>query len=196
MTRTARLGTWCLALLLLAGCGSTPPSNYYLLSSPDNAPPEGMVPALGIGPVEIPEYLKRNGLVYRIGDHRLQIADSERWGEPLEEGVRRVLSLNLAGLLDTGNLSYYPFHSQRPPDYGVAVNVLHLDVDETRAALVAEWRVYRPATGESVGRRISQLQYELPVGGLAPEGVAPAYSALLYQLSQLIAAVISADMDR
>ena len=195
MNRMARPGAWCLAVLLLAGCGSTPPSNYYLLSSPGNAPPDGMVPALGIGPVEIPEYLKRNGLVYRIGDNRLQISDSERWGEPLEEGVRRVLSLNLAGLLDTGNLSYYPFHSQRPPDYGVTVNVLNLDVDEQQAALVAEWLVYRPATGEPVGRRISQLQFALPGAGLAPEGVAPAYSALLYQLSQLIAAVISADLD-
>jgi uncharacterized lipoprotein YmbA len=154
-----------------------------------------MAPALGIGPVAIPEYLKRNSLVYRIGDNRLQVADSERWGEPLEEGVQRVLSLNLAGLLDTGNLSYYPFHSQRPPDYGVSVNVLNLDVDDRRAALVAEWLVYRPATGEPVGRRISQLQYELPAGSLAPESVAPAYSALLYQLSQLIAAVISTDMD-
>ena len=195
MSKATRLSAWCLAVLLLAGCSTTPPSNYYLLSSPAEAPPDRMTPALGIGPVEIPEYLKRNGLVYRIGDNRLQIADSERWGEPLEEGVRRVLGLNLAGLLDTGNLSYYPFHSKRPPDYGVSVNVLNLDVDDRQAALVAEWLVYRPATGEPVGRRISQLLYDLPDGELAPEGVAPAYSALLYQLSQLIAAVISADMD-
>jgi hypothetical protein len=195
MKRTAVLGAWCLGVLLLAGCGTTPPSNYYLLSAMDEAPPDGMVPALGIGPVHIPEYLRRNSLVYRLGDNRLQIADSERWGEPLEEGVQRVLSLNLADLLATGNLSYYPFHSQRPPDYGVSVNVLNLDVDEQRAALVAEWLVYRPATGEPVGRRISRLQYDLPAGGLAPERVAPAYSALLYQLSQLIASVISADMD-
>ena len=195
MNRAIRLGVCCLGLLLVAACSTTPPSNYYLLSSTETAPPDGMVPALGIGPVQIPEYLKRNGLVYRIGDNRLQIATSERWAEPLEEGVQRVLSLNLAGLLDTGNLSYYPFHSQRPPDYGVTVNVLNLDVDDQRASLVAEWLVYRPATGAPVDRRITQLQYPLPAAGLAPEGVAPAYSALLYQLSQLIAAVISADLD-
>ena len=38
-----------------------------------------------------------------------------------------------------------------------------------------------------------QLQLPLSSGGLAPEQVAPAYSKLLHQLSEIIAAAIRAD---
>jgi uncharacterized lipoprotein YmbA len=180
-------------VLVLAGCGSSPRSNYYLLSPLAAHAPAGQSPALGVGPVEIPEYLDRNGLVYLSGANRLQVAGSERWAEPLEDGVRRVVGLNLASLLDTENLSYFPWPAAHAPDYAVRVNVLALEADDRQATLIAKWLLHRPATGEPVARRMSRLQRPLPDGRWRAEQVAPAYSALLFQLSRLIAAAIDAD---
>lgn len=182
---------WILALvLLLTGCGSTPSNNYYVLTAHEGVSTDGQTPSLGIGPIRIPEYLNRTALVYRRDGNRLQIADYERWAEPLEEGVGRVLGLNLAGLLDTENVRPFPWHPGRAPDFGVSVNLLALDADEGRAVLEAEWMVYRPDTSAAVSRRMTRLEYSPPDGKLAPGDLAAAYSELLYRLSEEISGAI------
>jgi uncharacterized lipoprotein YmbA len=182
---------WIVALLLvLAGCGSTPSNNYYVLTAREGVSAEGQTPSLGIGPIRIPEYLNRTALVYRREGNRLQIAEYERWAEPLEEGIGRVLGLNLAGLLDTENVRPFPWHPDRTPDFGISVNLLALDADEGRAVLEAEWLIYRPATSAAVSRRMARLAYTPPGGKLEPGDLAAAYSELLYRLSEEISEAI------
>ena len=102
-----------------------------------------------------------------------------------------VLVLNLASLLHTQAVSNFPWDPQRAPDYGVKVNLLQLEANEQQAMLTAEWLVYRPSNGAAVVRRISRLQAPLTPGAAAPEQVAAAYSAMIFQLSELIAAGIT-----
>jgi len=64
--------------LILAGCGTTPASKYYLLSAEASGFPQGSTPSLGVGPIEIPEYLNRNALVYGREGNRLHVANFER----------------------------------------------------------------------------------------------------------------------
>jgi uncharacterized lipoprotein YmbA len=190
---TAIARVFALALpLSLAACGSSPHNHYYLLTAADVHSASGQTPSLGIGPVEIPEYLNRSGLVYSRQGNQLQISSQERWAEPLESGITRVLGLNLANLLNTENLRYFPWNPQRAPDYGVKITLLSLDANDRQATLVAEWLVYRPASSETVNRRISQLHRQLPPGELDPAQLAPTYSMLLQELSEIIAAAISA----
>jgi uncharacterized protein len=96
--------------LLLSACAATPPSRHYLLSplamqtgtpaQPDNR--------LGIGLISLPDYLNRTQLVVRGNGGRLLMRDGERWGEPLEDSVRRVLGENLGRLLGSGRLVFLP----------------------------------------------------------------------------------------
>ena len=120
------------------------------------------------------------------------VGGSEIWAEPLAEGVQRVLGLNLAQLLNTQNLNYFPWDTRHPPEYGVRISVLDLDADAQQATLTADWRLYRPASGEIISKRISQYTKPLPTGTFAPSELPPIYSALLYQLSETIAAEIRA----
>jgi len=177
-------------LMLLAACGSSPPSQFYRLTSGNGSLGSEQQPSLGVGPVEIPEFLNRSALVYTQGENRLQISGNEIWAEPLADGVQRVLGLNLAQLLNTENLSYFPWDTQHPPEYGVRISVLELDADEQQATLTADWLLYRPATGEILSKRISQNTKPLPTGSSTPSKLPSAYSALLYQLSETIAAEI------
>ncbi|RLA46286.1 MAG: hypothetical protein DRQ97_08065 [Gammaproteobacteria bacterium] len=194
MNKTILPLAWVLSLtVLLAGCGSSPRSNYYLLTAEQSRAPSGHTLSLGIGPIEIPEYLRRSNLIYNRQGNKLQVASSDSWAEPLGDGIERVLALNLASLLDTQDVRYFPWHPKRVPDYGIKINLLAMDANDGEATLTAEWLVYRPVDAGTVKRRLSRLQLPLSPGGSTPEQIAPAYSKLLHQLSEIIAATITAD---
>jgi len=186
----SRLGLLSL-VFMLGACGSTPQSNYYRLNSTSSGG-SGDTPALGIGPIQIPEYLNRNAMVFNRGKNQLHIANFERWAEPLEEGVQRVLGLNLAGGLDTQNIRPFPWRASETPDYGIQLWLLTLDITPDEARLVAEWRVHKPQTNTEVARRISR--YQAPVSGADGAALSGSYSGLLEQLSEEIAAAIRRDM--
>ena len=188
---------WSLCLVvLLAGCSSSPRSNYYVLTAKHGTAPTGAEYSLGIGPIVIPEYLNRSNMVYNRQGNQLQVADLDSWAEPLGEGVKRVMAINLAQLLNTHEVRYFPWHPKRAPDYGVQLNVLALDANEQQATLATEWLVYRTTDAGPIVRRISQLHQPMPAGELKPGDIASAYSALLLQLSELIANVIIADAEQ
>lgn len=185
-----KVGTLLLLTCMLWACGTTPSSTHYLLTATLEDVPASQSPAIGVGPIKIPEYLNRNTLVYRGPGNEIEIAQQSRWAEPLTDGISRVISLNLAGLLDTENVRSFPWHPQRAPDYGVKVRVLRLDATTSEAVLVAEWVVFRPGEDGEVQRRISHHSLPLDTERPVPAQLAPAHSALLYQLSEEIAAAI------
>lgn len=190
MSTLPRTGLFLLCLLL-AACGSTPQSSYYRLNTTASGG-SGAEPALGIGPVQIPEYLNRNSLVFTRGDNQLHIATFERWAEPLANGVQRVLGLKLSGALDTQNIRPFPWPHSDAPDYGIQVWILTLDAAPEATRLVAEWRLYTPGEDREVARRISR--YEETGTRADGDALAASYSRLLGRLGDEIAAAIRADM--
>lgn len=179
--------------LLVTACTSSPPNHYYKLSAHDLAPPTGTTPSIGVGPINVPEYLSRENLVLNSLDNSLQVSAVDLWAEPLDNGIQRVLVLNLAALQQTQNVQFFPWHLKRAPDYGVKVNVLELDASPAEAVLVAEWLVYRTADSGAVKQQITRLQVPLASGTPVAEQIAQAYSKLLYQLSEIIANAIATD---
>ncbi|MFT5711395.1 MAG: putative lipoprotein YmbA [Halioglobus sp.] len=180
--------------LVLLGCGSTPASNYYLLSAQAQQTPSGNSPAVGVGPIEIPQYLNRHAMVFNRDGNRLHIASFERWAEPLDSSILRVVRQNLASMLNTQDVQAFPWSKSSRPEYGIAVTILNLDANNDSAELVAEWHLSRPQSEETLMRRIDTLQVNLPAGEVSAAEVAAAYSELLYQLSGKIAAEIAADV--
>lgn len=180
-------------LAILTGCGTTPNSHYYLLSSGVLQIPTGSTPSFGVGPVAIPEYLNRNAIIYKRKDNKLHIASFDRWAEPLDAGITRAIQMNLASLLNSQNVQSFPWSGNERPEYGVEVNILVLEANDTQARLVVEWRIYRPKGNKTVRRRMSELQQEMPTGTIVANNVEPAYSQLFFQLSEIIAVAISED---
>lgn len=139
---------WALlcAALLLSACATTPASRYYVLT-PLAAPTENAaesVSRLGIGAISLPDYLNRPQLVIRNSDGRLHLRDGERWGEALEDSVRRVLGENLGRLLGPGQLVVLP----APPGIGVAsrlqLEITAFDASPDREIrLSARWSLSR-----------------------------------------------------
>jgi uncharacterized lipoprotein YmbA len=182
--------------LCLTACGSSPPSHFYRLTPASAAIGASQQPALGIGPVRIPEFLDRSALVFSGEANRLQVAGTELWAEPLADGVQRVVGMNVAQLVGSDNLSYFPWDPRHAPQYGIRINVLDLDADAQRATLVADWELYRPGDGATVRKRISTFTHALAGQPLAASELPAAYSALLLQLSETIAAAIREDQQQ
>ena len=72
---------------------------------------------LGIGPIKFPGYLDRQEIVVRSAQNRLMFLSTDRWAEPLQENFSRVLSENLALLLDTDLIIIYPWSPANRPRY-------------------------------------------------------------------------------
>ena len=145
--RTAVVGS------VTAACGTfsprPDPSRFFTLSSlpqvaqaslKNSTGPEKMF--LGIGPVKFPGYLDRQEIVVRSTQNRLEVSETDRWAEPLQENFSRVLSENLALLLNTDLIIVYPWSPANRPRYYVEIEVLRFEANRERnGQLFARWSV-------------------------------------------------------
>ena len=58
--------------------------------------------------IELPEYLKDSRLVLRPTPHTIKFREVDRWGEPLEDGIARVLAMNLQDQFNNSRYSIFP----------------------------------------------------------------------------------------
>ena len=181
-------------LLLLVGCGTfsakPDPSRFFTLSTlPQLEEPasKGATAgiSLGIGPVSLPGYLDRQEIVTRAAPNRIDVAENDRWAEPLETNFARILSQNLAGLLQTERLVFYPWESTKKPSYQVEMEVLRFEANGAGAVqLSARWAVsdLNKKTSLSKESRLSR-----PMQLTSTEAAVAALSQALGDLSREIA---------
>ena len=94
-----KLASWfALTAGLLAGCSGTPETRYLLLSATHHRTASGGVRAsrLTLATVRMPGLLDRPQLVQATSDNTLAVREYDRWAEPLDQMVARVLRENLA----------------------------------------------------------------------------------------------------
>ena len=149
-----RLGLALLALLLLplGACTPTPPARLYTLAPAEAAPIEpGTGTVVGLGPVELPSYLDRPEIVTREGPHEVAIGEFDRWVEPLQPMVVRLLADRLRQATGSREVVPLPARWGAEPRHAVAVLVDRFDADETgQVVLDARWRYYQTSDGRSL----------------------------------------------
>jgi uncharacterized lipoprotein YmbA len=138
------------ACLMVAGCSvlSAEPdrSRFYILSPVPESNSVATAPnsrlTLGVGPVEFPDYLRRLPVVTRVAPNRVELSDEKRWAEPLDKNFTRVLSENLATLLDTQRIEKYPWPLAAKVDYQIEVDVQRFEAtSDGQSQLVAAWMI-------------------------------------------------------
>lgn len=121
-------------VLLLTSCGGSPVTRFYVLSnlplSPQSANNISRDIAVGVGPMELPDYLDRPQIVTRTGQNELNLAEFDKWGESLKDNANQVLAENLAVLLPSKKIHTYPWQRSTPIDYQVAVKINRFDHTE------------------------------------------------------------------
>ena len=135
-----------LSIFTVSGCSTGPPARLYVLTSlsrAESVPPAtgGRELSIGIGPVELPQYVNRPQIVTGQQSSELQSAASAQWAEPLQDGFTRVLAENLSLLLATDRVAIFPWKTFAP-EYQVVVEVTHF-LGQTGGAvsLIALWSI-------------------------------------------------------
>jgi uncharacterized protein len=189
------------ALLLpiwLAACASRPVEirQYVLTQSASSdsvgtgsSAPSGGAPAIGVGPVRLPPYLRTVQIVTRVGTNELRTADTERWGEDLDRGLARVVAENLSVLVPTTRAVAFPWRDAAPMDYRVSIDVQRFErAPDGAVVLEAHWAVAGGADATPFLRRTSLLREGSE--GTDYSAAVSAMSSAAGRLSQEIAAAI------
>jgi uncharacterized lipoprotein YmbA len=178
----------CLLLALLAGCASSPPSQFFTLSAAPAAPRLSPAAQSGysivVGPVEVPESVDRPQLVLRVSENRVRILEEARWAEPLRAAIPGVIAGDLAQQLGARRVLAYP-QDVESFDYQVLLEVLRFDSVLGEAATVEiAWSV-KPANGGE--RRFGRSLVREPVQGEGYEALVAAHSRALHAIGGEIA---------
>jgi uncharacterized lipoprotein YmbA len=152
VTFAARLAAPLLALVIpLAGCGSSPPSKFYVLTADPVPQRAGAVATntVALGRVTLPGALDRPQIARRRGANEIVFSEEERWAGPLDDMMRRVLADDLAARLPAG-VMLVESSAKPPPGATIALDVSRFDADEAgTVTLVARW--------EAIGRNGAAL---------------------------------------
>ncbi len=134
--------------LTMAGCvgGTSPVSTFYLLEPigdvPDQRVEQDTRIAIGLRPVELPEYLDRPQIVTATADNTYRLSEFNRWAEALDGNITRVLARNLTLL---SPVDVWPTRSSglaKQADFRLNVDISEFHVDwQGSARLTAQWGV-------------------------------------------------------
>lgn len=80
--------------LLLAGCAGSPEPRYYMLTSVPGVAGSGRGISLTL--VRLPPITDRPQFLLRTGPNSVDFLDFDRWAEPLDSAVPRILGQDLA----------------------------------------------------------------------------------------------------
>ncbi len=188
-------------LTTAGGCASSRPARFYILdslSSPEevkqSAAREQDI-AIGIGPVVLPQYLDRPQIVTRAGPNMLQLAEFDRWAEPLKHNVSRVLAENLSFLLSGDRVVVFPWKRSTALDYRVSVEITRFDGQRSGEVLLkAHWTISGADGKEVLVRRESSFVES--AGNQQYAALVAAESRMLAALSHEIAAAIKKTISK
>ncbi len=191
------LAAMLLGAFLAAGCSvGTRPARFYTLNpmaaATGSQTAAANPPAIAVGPVLLPDAVRRPQIVSRVGANRLEVSEFHRWAGALENEVTGVVADNLALLLGTHRVAGYPWDAGFHPDLRVELDIRRLDgrLGE-QADLQAVWTVRSGDKGQTVLASGRTVRSE-PVAAGGYEPLVAAYSRLLEHLSREIAAAIAA----
>ncbi len=113
-----------LLVLLISACGTSPKTNFYLLSS-DHELKSKVTGDLSIGiwKVNLPELIDRPEIVTRTGQYTISLADFHQWAGGLENNVSMLIAEELSHNLNTGYIDISPWSSYRDLDYQIKVHI-------------------------------------------------------------------------
>jgi uncharacterized lipoprotein YmbA len=133
---------------VLFACSTTSPTRFYVLSTITDQP--GGTPsnvAIGVGPINLPQYLDRPQIVTRLSSNQLVVGEFDQWGGQLDDGFARTLAGNLSRLLQTDQVQIYPWKDESSLGYAVTVDVLNFEQDVDGSSLLdVYWSLLEPQT--------------------------------------------------
>ena len=121
--------------------------DFYLLSSKSNDLNTSEIRSdlsFYINEVRLAHYLQDKRMVSRPNNEIIEFREYNRWGEPLEIGICRVVGQNLSSSLNTYNYVVFPHRKKFGLQYEIDIKVDRFEkVSEQRVRCKAFWELSR-----------------------------------------------------
>jgi len=180
-----------LGLLLLSACSSSAPVRYYSMQPIDSDfhpdPDDSLM--LGLGPLRMPEYLNRSQIVWRGDNAEIRVDDYNRWSEPLNDTVLRIVSRDVDNLLLGVVVVVFPYETfvRDQVDYRLVGDINRFEADSGgRVRLDVQWSVVDANSKTLVSVRRNSYQAQA-TNANDPGAVVMAMNDALAQFSRDIA---------
>ncbi len=193
---TAARAAVLLLCAMLAACAASEPSRFYTLTPqpPDRAEPAAGAPSrqaplnVALSPVQVPRYLDRPQLVTRTHANTLELAEFDKWSEPLSDMIGRVLAEDLSRRLAGARVFLLPVRQAVPIERIVDIQVMRFDADATGlVTLHARWQAFSKG-----GRTLIAAEETLVREPAQKPGKAAVVTAMSRALSRLASDVAEA----
>lgn len=166
---------------LLSGCQQSPRKQYYLLNTAPSAhQPAEIHQTLGLGPIEVADYLRTPQIIINRNANHLQIVDNAYWGEPLQKGIARVLAMNLMSHQPNVLIENFPWRSDSTPTLSLRLTLYDLQFINGEAAINASWKLINNKTKAVLSQ---QHFVRNKASGESAAHIAASYSELLAELA-------------
>lgn len=134
------------------------PTRFFVLAAAADTSRVGALDpskGVGLGPIEIPNYLQRPELIVRESATEIRPSSFDRWSEPLDKGIARVLAQNLSSALGVDRVTLFPWYSNQEPSYQVRIDFISFEPLASREArVVARWDARR--LGDAANARVQR----------------------------------------
>jgi uncharacterized lipoprotein YmbA len=163
------------------------PSRFFVLAAAGGAASGASELALGVGPVHLAAYLAVPEIQVRASATEVRRGSVDRWAEPLEEGIARVLAQDLSAILGTREVVLFPWYAEQRPAYQVQVSVRRFELEPDGSGLL-EARYEVTDLGGRTGHVVRDVELRRPAAGSDTAASVAALSEALVALAEQIAA--------
>lgn len=180
------------ACVILAACGSSPPVQFFALEPAvrADAPRRQSSTVVQVARVHVPPALDRQQIVHQGGSGTLTLSDRSRWGAPLDEMARRVLSQDLLRLLPQ-DCVILPEEPAPAATEKIVVDIVQFAADATGTVqFAASWSLVSAAPGARPHNHYVELSE--PADAQDQAAQVRAMSDILGKLAEQIAAAVAA----
>lgn len=178
--------------LFISACGTSQKTDFYQLEERSALSlmdiEKGAV--IGVGPINLPEYINRPQIVTRLSKHHLKVSEFNRWIEPVNDSVRRLLVINLSNNLNSNRVYGIPGYDRAQSlDLRIGIDVGRFDGQLGKDVLLeARWSLY-DKNDKAVLTKVSLIN--MPTNGQDYSALVLAMNNALQALGEEVSKVVA-----
>lgn len=177
---------------VVSGCASNPtPDNYYSLSVGSGDQPGARTQSdalvrLTMATIELPQFLRQQGLVMQMGAHRIESASHHLWAERLDDAIANVLVVDIMAQSDAIVVERNAGHWSGESDCTLRVEFdgFHA-TDASRVVTKGRFWLY---SDQDSRKLVNEFDYS---GRLARDGYPQVVAQLRASVSRVAAGIVS-----
>ena len=182
---------WMVSLLaLLAACGSSPKTDFYMLNADQGSVMQSANlstgPAVGVWQVKLPDLLDRSEIVTRDNPFKITMADFSWWASNLSENMTLLMVTQLSQQLQSNRVVTSPWPSYREIDYQVITRLERFDGElGGEVVLRGLWSLLDGDGTKELSRQV--FEFKTSAADLTYQEMVAAMSRLTVQLAEQLA---------